>query len=1366
MSLLLDDASSVQQHRAPHCLVSIRSAPLPSTTHFASILSGHVDAHCSVVLPQSGPAPILLLTFVGTHCVEHATVAARSAGFSFVIVVLPKSSYSAERSDTLRELSDLEHYTQAYGSADTFYATSAVFAMIAKSMPRGGAVVIRPPRYCTTNTTNGEPAESMEVALGGSAVGEVVARASNYTMLCALRVLVFGAEDPYVDGFARRVPGLFVSGLHDALILPLRGSVQAEAFAVVLPHNTPQIEATFTAQWNAMPPQYTATTFSVNTSTDLPTVGHTALTVQSPCFSLDIALQVGQNAAHIMVQGCTFGVALSKSSDIDSVLSRGVLPVVHPGSVDADATVYDVAGGLFVLCVFGCGVLVFARMRAGCIVKDSLHREQARSAPGPHNPFEALPPNAMEARTPQKRSMSSFFLAEGPLSAAPGASVALHHRDSLVDPNVEKQTRTLSVRVILVIFTATITAVVATMLCLLLLDTADDAIRTTANHCTAIQHKANIQDKARTVSTALERLLADGVDVLTQRHSSALRGICTGWSYGWENSAPFPGSCMLPDSPGTTSLFGTQHLHYSVHAPLLFTAKGALLSLAAPIRGRLGAVVVHITRRAVVSAIHSSLQRMAGLEAVILVSSTSGNNVTHLAACSTAGPVSSQQTWMLKQATQRFVADNVAEGQVRAEEVPEEEEDMVRDVVHTVTGTVLYLRPGVGGAPGEADLTIFCTLRVAGVLDTILEVRDEVGVSVVTLHANGALVIGSEQSCVTAAMPGGFPVGYASIAVVVHAPRGGHGWCAVYVNGTEVVSNVFAGRGRGGGGGGSGAELLVAAQDVAVVVQSRSMPAAEIALRHHTGSLLSPGISTEHAYLYQVVRVPLPVPSVSSALSVVSSWLVAIAVPVGVVSDVSEQARREGVSRYREGVVGAALVCCMVGACLLLLYFVFVTEVVAATMERAALVVWNAAHCHIMDPAPAEPRCLGAFLPEGVQRETRSLLFGGLPAALTAPFPAVRTKEGDHIFAAVHTLVENLRDTKGHLPQYVLHDMEQRRVRRTGASDTWGPSFEDSSDATLETCGSSTTSIRSQAYTPSHSTSTGQSPVFPSPDRRPTVNSLGVFPATSLLVPGLHRRRFSLVLTNVKGTHTILETEGEKRLTVLYGEVVSALSALHASMGGVSERFNGDKFLCGFNTVRPLRANRKAACETALLIPEVLQTLGVTTHTAVANGEGRLGTCGKTVLQFCCFSAVLPWCHLLERHATLLNLPNLADHFILDELKSQYTRKLVDDVKYAKRYTNGFIRISQVMWRKRHNGNKAAEWVLQQDTSGTTVTPAQEKDHLSKWNQFAQGVMNQKWSDAEAARAVLDTEARTPTLQRFCKAFKVRNFVPLDWCSR
>ena len=212
----------------------------------------------------------------------------------------------------------------------------------------------------------------------------------------------------------------------------------------------------------------------------------------------------------------------------------------------------------------------------------------------------------------------------------------------------------------------------------------------------------------------------------------------------------------------------------------------------------------------------------------------------------------------------------------------------------------------------------------------------------------------------------------------------------------------------------------------------------------------------------------------------------------------------------------------------------------------------------------------------------------------------------------------------------------------------------------------------------------------------------------------LVKRRVSFVLVNICGWHMQVKERGEARTIETHTRVLHAVLGHFAAAKGVSEVFSGDRFLCGFNGVKPHPSHRMGAACAALSVRAYFEGESVQTSCAVVSGDARVGNMGcDEMKRYSYITSLLGWVNALERYACSLGVHILCDSWIAQDAVSELSLRTVGTVSYAKRAEQPLV-VHEVAGKK--CGAREDEWMYQMEA-------AERADPYYGWNKFADAVL-------------------------------------------
>ena len=302
-----------------------------------------------------------------------------------------------------------------------------------------------------------------------------------------------------------------------------------------------------------------------------------------------------------------------------------------------------------------------------------------------------------------------------------------------------------------------------------------------------------------------------------------------------------------------------------------------------------------------------------------------------------------------------------------------------------------------------------------------------------------------------------------------------------------------------------------------------------------------------------------------------------------------------------------------------------------------------------------------------------------------------RILEINAIHRAMVLMTRNLKEYKAYMPQSVLADTDE----------------EDESDSSRSPpSGHSKRSAASNSLLASKAASDA-------------ANEAGARRAGLALA--IVKKKCTFAVINLVGFHAQASTLPEKKVVDVHGKVVEKVLAIAQGTKGMCDGFTGDRFLLSFNGLKTLSSHRVAGCTAGVMLRDVLkEEHGFEMSSAVVCGEARVGNMGCEVMRKYTFvSPVLSWGYALERYARSLSCAVLTDHFIVNDMSSEFVRRTIGQVLFEKRLAqNKPLTISCVL--QKHASGDNEEWMYALEEMAAA-------DPQAAWNKFAAAVLDKNW---------------------------------------
>ena len=217
------------------------------------------------------------------------------------------------------------------------------------------------------------------------------------------------------------------------------------------------------------------------------------------------------------------------------------------------------------------------------------------------------------------------------------------------------------------------------------------------------------------------------------------------------------------------------------------------------------------------------------------------------------------------------------------------------------------------------------------------------------------------------------------------------------------------------------------------------------------------------------------------------------------------------------------------------------------------------------------------------------------------------------------------------------------------------------------------------------------------------------------------KKKCTFAVINLVGFHAKVSSLSEKKVVDAHGKVVESVLKVAQGTKGICDGFSGDRFLLSFNGLKTLASHRMAGCTAGVRLRDVLkEEHEFEVSSAVVCGEARVGNMGCEVMRKYTFvSPALSWGYALERYARSLSCAVLTDHFIVNDMSSEFVRRTVGQVVFEKRLADGNpLTISCVL--EKHAGGDNEEWMYALEEMAAA-------DPQAAWNKFAAAVLGANW---------------------------------------
>eukprot|EP01063_Lacrimia_lanifica_P036260 TRINITY_DN7143_c0_g2_i1.p1 TRINITY_DN7143_c0_g2~~TRINITY_DN7143_c0_g2_i1.p1 ORF type:complete len:1631 (+),score=522.04 TRINITY_DN7143_c0_g2_i1:664-4893(+) len=348
--------------------------------------------------------------------------------------------------------------------------------------------------------------------------------------------------------------------------------------------------------------------------------------------------------------------------------------------------------------------------------------------------------------------------------------------------------------------------------------------------------------------------------------------------------------------------------------------------------------------------------------------------------------------------------------------------------------------------------------------------------------------------------------------------------------------------------------------------------------------------------------------------------------------------------------------------------------------------------------------------------------------------------------ASMAQMLQNLKEFKSYMPQTLVLESsepesdagEGMSVRSTGSADR---SSRDGglSPSRIRLAGGSGSESRMTSGTSGHSSFQAK--------------QCALIQTRNNMTLTLSRKRVSFVMCNVKGFLRTAQGMTDSKLICVHAEILEVALTSFATNKGVSEVFNGDRFVASFNAVRGCVTHRVSSCAAAVSLRDRSARLvggQVPVNAAVVSGEGRVGNCGSQAMKkFTFVTSALPWGHALERVGAAEGVSVLADRYVYDEAAMHFHVRVLFEASYPKR-SGKHIACAEVL-SPRDVGDD--EWMYQ-------IEGQQADDPFASWNNYAAAVFSGDWATAKALKDQV-TGGVAPWQEQLAEAVDAGTYVPM-----
>eukprot|EP00755_Sulcionema_specki_P015927 Sspe_Gene.60699::Locus_33509_Transcript_1_1_Confidence_1.000_Length_1934::g.60699::m.60699 len=254
----------------------------------------------------------------------------------------------------------------------------------------------------------------------------------------------------------------------------------------------------------------------------------------------------------------------------------------------------------------------------------------------------------------------------------------------------------------------------------------------------------------------------------------------------------------------------------------------------------------------------------------------------------------------------------------------------------------------------------------------------------------------------------------------------------------------------------------------------------------------------------------------------------------------------------------------------------------------------------------------------------------------------------------------------------------------------------------------------------------------------PPVTKLSTFPSLKLV---------SLVAINLKG---FLPIPDSSELMVIHHDLVNLVCSVVYSNLGITDRFLGDRVSASFNTARINPMHALSAVRSAVQLVDQWTVEYEEVHQrplfiGLSTGKAYCGDLGGTDLKH--YSIVGPvsnWVCVLERLATLMEVPVLCDHPVFVEVRHQVQCRLLHDMVLYKKVSgdNRNVDLYEVM-------EECQEQTLSLSSQGEWMYELETLENANPWTLYNQALVYARKANYTKAcnllRGYLDTEQPQPS---------------------
>ena len=259
---------------------------------------------------------------------------------------------------------------------------------------------------------------------------------------------------------------------------------------------------------------------------------------------------------------------------------------------------------------------------------------------------------------------------------------------------------------------------------------------------------------------------------------------------------------------------------------------------------------------------------------------------------------------------------------------------------------------------------------------------------------------------------------------------------------------------------------------------------------------------------------------------------------------------------------------------------------------------------------------------------------------------------------------------------------------------------------------------------------------------RSAVSSHACAPNRAHLDLYLSSKPIGLLAVNVVGWWGSMGNMANDTLLQSHTDIVTNVMSMCNIQGGILDSFSGDRFLVGWNTVKPKADFVVRTITTALSIHENMRDYKVSC--AATSGKAKVGNTGnKSVRRFTILSPLVPWLMEMERLNKERRLKVTVDDRTATKLKNIFLYQLTDAIRCDKQ--KAVIKVHNVISKVTvvHN-----EWMYE-------LEQAQREDNNDKVNIFVGRVIDEQWDKITEA-VTLDK-----ALHHITAAYEAKCFQPL-----